>query len=120
YRYAITDTLQPIIEASASARRPAGDPKADRQRYLVRGHGSHLLDTARYLGGPLVAIPARLSTKQDTYCWFLGLGLGNGRLRPLGGATAVDGLASVRGMVALARSVESGDWVRLADMSGGL
>ncbi|WP_164874099.1 hypothetical protein [Rhodococcus spongiicola] len=36
------------------------------------------------------------------------------------GATAVDGLASVRGMVALARSVESGDWVRLADVEGGL
>ncbi len=36
------------------------------------------------------------------------------------GATAADGLASVRAMVALARSVESGDWVRLADVSGGL
>jgi predicted dehydrogenase len=196
YRYAITDTLQPIIEASASARRPAGDPKADRQRYLVRGHGSHLLDTARYLGGPLVAIRARLSTKADTYCWFMEVEFENGCLgqldltiavrmdwwegfqvygsagsvvgklynpwyfksadvqgfstkddqyhQPIGadadvfrlqvedfaraastgspprGATAVDGLASVRGMVALARSVESGDWVRLADVSGGL
>ena len=36
------------------------------------------------------------------------------------GATAADGLANVRAMVALARSVESGDWVRLADVSGGL
>ena len=36
------------------------------------------------------------------------------------GATAADGLASVRAMVALARSVESGDWVRLADVTGGL
>ncbi len=36
------------------------------------------------------------------------------------GATADDGLASVRGMVALARSVESGDWVRLADVEGAV
>jgi len=56
YRYSITDTLQPIIESSAAARRPPGNPKADRRRYLVLGHGSHMLDTARYLGGPLTAI----------------------------------------------------------------
>ena len=36
------------------------------------------------------------------------------------GATAEDGLASVRGMVALARSVESGDWVKLADVEGAV
>ena len=196
YRYAITDTLQPIIETSAVSLRPAGNPKTDRQRYLVLGHGSHLLDTARYLGGPLTAIRARLSTKADTYCWFLEVDFENGCLgqldltiavrmdwwegfqvygsagsivgklyhpwyfksaevqafsvdddqfhQPIGadadvfrlqvedlaraattgsaprGATAADGLASVRAMVALARSVESGDWVRLADVSGGL
>ena len=63
YRYSMTDTLQPIIESSSAARRPPGDPKADRQRYFVLGHGSHMLDTARYLGGPMVAIRARLSTR---------------------------------------------------------
>ena len=195
YRYRLTDTLQPVIEVSTAARRPAGDPKADRRRYLVLGHGSHLLDTARYLGGPLAAVRARLSTKADTYCWFLEVEFDNGCLgqldltiavrmdwwegfqvygsagsvlgkiynpwyrrsakvqafsaadgqyrQPLGadadvfrlqiedlaaaangaprrGATAVDGLATVRGMVALARSVETGDWVRLADVTGGL
>lgn len=196
YRYTFTDTLQPIIEASASARRPSGSPKADRRRYLVLSHGSHLLDTARYLGGPLVAIRARLSTRADTYCWFMEVEFENGCLgqldltvavrmdwwegfqvygsagsvvgklynpwyfksaevqafstndaqyhQPLGpdadvfrlqvedfagtvmggspprGATAADGLAGMRGMVALARSVESADWVHLADVSGGL
>ena len=35
------------------------------------GHGSHLLDTARYLGGAIRAIRARLSTKADTLAWFL-------------------------------------------------
>jgi predicted dehydrogenase len=194
YRYAFTDTLQPVIETSAASRRPAGDPKADRQRYLLLGHGSHLFDTARYLGGPIAAIRARLSTKAGTYCWLLEVDFENGCLgqldltiavrmdwwegfqvygssgaiigklynpwyrksadvqafsadddqyhQPLGadadvfrlqvedlaqaaitgsalrGATAQDGVACVRAIVALARSVESGDWVRLADVSG--
>jgi predicted dehydrogenase len=196
YRYAFTDTLQPIIETSAGARRPAGDPKADRERYLLLGHGSHLLDTARFLGGPIVAIRARLSTKGGAYCWLAEVDFGNGCLgqldltiavrmdwwegfqiygssgsiigklynpwylrsaevrafsadddqyhQPLGadadvfrlqvedlaqavatgsavrGATAEDGVACVRAMVALARSAQSGDWVRLADVTGGL
>jgi len=196
YRYSVTDTLQPIIESRSAARRPPGNPKADRQRYLVLGHGSHLLDTARYLGGPLEAIRARLSTKADTYCWFLEVGYANGCLgqldltiavrmdwwegfqvygsegsvigklfnpwhlraaevqafsikddqyhQPIGedanvfrlqvedlvnavttgatprGATAEDGLASVRAMVALAQSVITGDWVKLDDVTGGL
>lgn len=196
YRYSITNPLQPVIESSAAARRPGGNPKADRQRYLVLGHGSHLLDTARYLGGAIHAIRARLSTKADTLAWFLEVDFENGCLgqldltvavrmdwwegfqvygsegsvvgqlynpwyfkaaevrafstrddqyhqpigadadvfrlqvedlvaaattgQPLRGATTADGVASVRAMVALARSVESGDWVRLADVSGGL
>ena len=192
----MTDTLQPIIETSAAARRPPGNPKADRRRYLVLGHGSHMLDTARYLGGPLEAIRARLSTKADTYCWFLEVAYANGCLgqldltiavrmdwwegfqvygsegsvigklfnpwylraaevqafsvkddqyhQPIGedanvfrlqiedlvnaatagailrGATAEDGLASVRAMVALSQSVTTGDWVKLDDVTGGL
>ncbi|HTW11745.1 MAG TPA: Gfo/Idh/MocA family oxidoreductase [Solirubrobacteraceae bacterium] len=196
YRYAMTDAVQPIIEQGEGVLRPPGDPKADRRRYLVLGHGSHLLDTARYLGGPISAIRARLSTKADTHCWMLETEFENGCLgqldltiavrmdwwegfqiygehgsvlgkvfnpwylraaevqcfstrdgqyhQPLGadadvfrlqvedfassirtgsaprGATAADGVASVRGMVALAQAVESGDWVRLAEVEGGL
>ncbi|MGO1972343.1 MAG: Gfo/Idh/MocA family protein [Propionibacteriaceae bacterium] len=196
YRYTITDTIQPLIEQSSAARRPAGDPKQDRRRYYMLGHGSHLLDTARYLGGPIKALRARLSEKAGTYCWFVEAEFENGCMgqldltlavrmdwwegfqvygsegsllgkifnpwflkssevqafstkddqyhQPIGadanvfrlqvedlaratragstprGATAEDGLASVRGMVALARSVESGDWVQLADARGGV
>ena len=36
------------------------------------------------------------------------------------GATAEDGVASVRAMVALAQSVNTGDWVRLDEVIGGL
>jgi predicted dehydrogenase len=196
YRYAMTDAVQPLIERGQRVLRPPGDPKADRPRYLVLGHGSHLLDTARYLGGPITAIRARLSTRGETYCWFMEAQFANGCLgqldltiavrmdwwegfqvygqhgsvlgkvfnpwylraaevqcfsvndrqfhQPLGedadvfrlqieefarlirtgepgrGCTAADGVASVRGMVAIARAVESGDWVALADVSGGL
>jgi predicted dehydrogenase len=195
YRYNMTDTLQPVIESSAAALRPPGRPKADRQRYLVLAHGSHLFDTARYLGGPIDAVRARLSTRAGFHCWFVEVAFANGCLghldltvavrmdwwegfqvygaegsvvgrvfhpwylraaevqafsnrdqefrQPLGadadvfrlqledlvsatstrspmrGATAEDGLACVRGMVALARSVQSADWVKLADVTGG-
>ena len=196
YRYSVTDTLQPIIESSLNARRPAGDPKSDRQRYLILGHGSHMFDTARYLGGPITAVRARLSTKASTWCWFLEVAFANGCLgqldltvavrmdwwegfqiygsqgsvvgklfnpwhlraaevqafstdddqyhQPIGedanvfrlqiddlvrtattgasprGATAEDGLASVQAMVALGHSVETGDWVELENVEGGL
>jgi predicted dehydrogenase len=36
------------------------------------------------------------------------------------GATAADGLAGMRAMVALNRSAESGAWVSLAEVSGGV
>ena len=37
------------------------DPKANLARYYMLAHGSHLLDTARYLAGDLLAVSARLS-----------------------------------------------------------
>jgi predicted dehydrogenase len=39
---------------------------------------------------------------------------------PMTGADVDDGLASVRGMVAISQSVKSGKPVRLADVSGGV
>ena len=38
----------------------------------------------------------------------------------LRGATAADGVASVRAMVALAQSVNTGEWVRLDEVTGGV
>ena len=196
YRYAMTDTLQPIPVTSGRARRPEGDPKADRRRYYVLGHGSHLLDTARFLGGEMVSIRARLVEKFGAYCWFAETRFADGSVghldltiavrmdwhegfqvygehgsvigktynpwylrssdvecfstrdgqyhRPLGedadlfrlqvegfadrilrgsgdgGADVDDGLAAMRGMVALARSAESGACVLLSEARGGV
>jgi predicted dehydrogenase len=196
FRYTMTDNLQPIILTSPQARRPVGDPKSDRRRYYMLGHGSHLLDTARFLGGAIVSVRARLSEKFGAYCWFVSLEFASGCLghvdliiairgdfgegfqvfgehgsvqgkgylpwyhkatevecfsaktreyrRPLGedsyaykrqlegfadtilkgapqqGADIDDGVAAMRAMVAVARSVETGDWVRLAEVTGGV
>jgi predicted dehydrogenase len=192
HRYSMTGALQPVIETSEGARRPEGDPKADLSRYYVLGHGSHLLDTARFLGGEIDAVRTRLVEKFGAYCWFSEVGFADGSVghldltikvrmdwhegfqvygehgsvvgrtynpwyykssdvecfsekdgfyrRPLGadghffrrqvegfadaildgvpmrGANAEDGLAAVRGMVAMARSAESGEAVRLSDV----
>jgi predicted dehydrogenase len=40
--------------------------------------------------------------------------------KPQQGANVQDGLAAMRAMVAIARSVESGEKVRLADVKGGV
>jgi predicted dehydrogenase len=78
HRYTMTDALQPVIEASERARRPEGDPKADLKCYYILGHASHLLDTARFLGGEIEAIRTRLVEKFGAYCWFSEVGFANG------------------------------------------
>lgn len=196
YRYTMTDNLQPIPLASAAAQRPAGNPKADKQRYFMLTHGSHLVDTARSLGGEIVQVEARFTNRFGAYGWFVAVDFADGTLghldlivpvqgdfeegfqvfgeqgsvvargylpwyhkashvecfsaadrqyhRMLGadaytyklqiegfadtilhgkeqqGAGIDDGVAAMRAMVAIAQSVRSGQWVRLADVSGGV
>ncbi len=78
YRYQMTDTLQPIIVTSEHARRPPGDPKADKRRYYLLTHGSHLVDTARFLNGEIVAVQARRVEKFGAYCWFVAVEFADG------------------------------------------
>jgi predicted dehydrogenase len=80
HRYVVTDAVQPLIHRSERARRPAVDPKADREQYLMLAHGSHLIDTARYLGGDIVADEARLSKRFGAHCWFVDVEFANGTL----------------------------------------
>lgn len=196
HRYDMTDAVQPLMIKSGQAIKPKGDPKADLDRYYMLAHGSHLVDTARYFGGEIVAVQARLLNRSGMRCWFVDVEFANGVLgqldltvavrmdwhegfqiygengsvlaktfnpwyykssevdifresdgashrvlgadghfyrrqlegfadtvltgRPTGGADIEDGVASVRAMVAIAASVDSGQAVRLADVSGDL
>lgn len=196
YRYTMTDNLQPLPETSANIRRPAGNPKADRQRYYILGHASHLVDTTRFLGGEIERVRARFLERFGSYCWFVAVDFADGSVgnidliipvrgdfeegfqlygengsivgsmpltwyhkssnvecfsakdrqyhRPLGvdsytyklqiegfadtilhdapmhGATIDDGIAAMRAMVAIARSAETGEAVRLADVAGSV
>jgi predicted dehydrogenase len=194
HRYAMTDAVQPLIITSAAAKKPAENPKADLKRYYMLAHGSHLVDTARFLAGPIDMVEARLTERFGAYCWFVTVAFANGAVghldltvavrmdwhegfqlygeggsvvakiynpwyykssdveifrecdacwvRPLGadghfyrrqlegfaqvvlddavmsGASIDDGIASVRAMAAIARSVDTGKGVRLADITG--
>jgi predicted dehydrogenase len=80
YRYTMTDNLQPIPVLSSKSLKPEGDPKADRRRYFVLTHGSHLVDTARFLGGPIVGLHARLRERFGAYCWFIAVDFADGTL----------------------------------------
>ncbi|MDQ4127449.1 MAG: Gfo/Idh/MocA family oxidoreductase [Actinomycetota bacterium] len=196
HRYTMTEAVQPVIETSERARRPEGNPKADLRRYYVLGHASHLLDTARFLGGEIESVRTRLVEKFGAYCWFSEVEFADGSVghldltikvrmdwhegfqvygehgsvvgktynpwyfkssdvecfseregryqRPLGadghffrrqvegfaasildgtpmrGANADDGLAAMRGMVAMARSAETGEAVRLTETKGSV
>jgi predicted dehydrogenase len=196
YRYTMTDNLQPIPYTSAQARKPAGNPKADRPRYFLLTHASHLVDTARFFGGEIVSVRARFLEKFGAYCWFVEVAFASGAMghldllipargdfeegfridgehgnvvghvflpwfhkasqvecfsakdvqfhRPLGedahtykrqvegfaetilhrapqhGGNIGDGVAAMRALVAIARSVERESTVRLDDVTGGI
>ncbi|MDZ4096521.1 MAG: Gfo/Idh/MocA family oxidoreductase [Paracoccaceae bacterium] len=89
HRYPMTDAVQPLMVASAQARRPAGNPKADLDRYYMLAHGSHLVDTARYFAGGLVAVDARLSKRGGMHCWFVDVEFASGVLGHLDLTVAV-------------------------------
>ncbi|MEO8426487.1 MAG: Gfo/Idh/MocA family oxidoreductase [Verrucomicrobiota bacterium] len=196
YRYTMTDNLQPIPMTSPVACKPANNPKADKPRYFILTHASHLVDTARFLAGEIMSVRARLIERFGAYCWYVDVEFSNGALghldltipargdfeegfqiqgehgsikgqvflpwyhktsivecfstkdgqyrRPIGedaytyklqlesfadtilnsapqhGGSLDDGVAAMRAMVAIARSVERGEWVRLADVKGGV
>ena len=188
--------MQPLPVHSKKALRPASDPKSDRQQYYMLAHGSHLVDTARFLGGEIRAVRARLNESFGAHCWFIDVAFANGSLghldltvavrmdwhegfhaygehgaitaktfnpwcfrtsevdifderlgetrrvlgadghfyrrqvegfaraildgTPIEGADIADGEASVRAMVAIRQSVQSGTWCSLAEMTGGV
>ncbi len=89
HRYAATDAVQPLIVTSRNARKPSEDPKADLQRYYMLAHGSHLVDTARFFAGDIVALDARFTQRGGMRCWFVDVEFANGVLGHLDLTVAV-------------------------------
>ncbi|THF85299.1 Gfo/Idh/MocA family oxidoreductase [Deinococcus sp. KSM4-11] len=196
HRYTVTDAVQPLPIVSAAARKPGTNPKADLRQYCMLTHGSHLVDTVRFMFGDITAVRARLLERFGAYSWFVDTDFASGAqghmdltvavrmdwheglqiygqngsvlartynpwyyrssdveifrerdattYRPLGadghfyrrqleafsdtiltgapqtGADVEDGLADTRAIVAIARSVQTGEKVMLADVTGGV
>src|SRR4030095_10979232 len=78
--YTMTDNLQPILTTSAAARKPEDDPKADKRRYFILTHASHLVDTARFLASEITSVRARLIERFNAYCWYVDVEFNNGAL----------------------------------------
>ena len=89
HRYPMTDAVQPLMVTSTAAKKPSGDPKADLDRYYMLAHGSHLVDTARYFGGDIVAVDARLLNRAGMRCWFVDVEFASGTLGHLDLTVAV-------------------------------
>ncbi len=89
HRYAMTDAVQPAIVSSRASIRPPRDPKSDLRRYFMLAHGSHLVDTARFLGGEIVEVEARLLERFGAYCWFVDVAFASGALGHLDLTVAV-------------------------------
>jgi predicted dehydrogenase len=89
HRYTMTDAVQPLVVTSKLARKPQGNPKADLRRYFMLAHGSHLIDLAHWLCGPITEVRARLSERFGAYCWFVDTTFANGTLGHLDLTVAV-------------------------------
>ena len=89
HRYTMTDAVQPLPILSAGAKKPRENPKADLSRYFMLAHGSHLVDTARFLCGDIVEVSARLTEKFGAYCWFVDVSFANGAMGHLDLTVAV-------------------------------
>ena len=89
YRYTMTDALQPIAVRSAHTRKPVDNPKADKPRYYLHGHGSHLVDTARFLGGDIQRVHGRLVEKAGVMTWFVACDFASGAVGHLDLTVAV-------------------------------
>lgn len=80
HRYTLTDAVQPRMFASAKKRKPAVDPKADLEQYYLLAHGSHLVDTAIFIAGPIEAVRARFLKRGGMHAWFADVLFADGAL----------------------------------------
>lgn len=71
FRYTMTDNLFPPIIKIGTSKKPPFDEKSDKKRYFLMTHGSHLVDTARHLGGTIEAVEAKLVERSGAFSWFV-------------------------------------------------
>ena len=88
-RYTLTDNVQPLIIKSDASKKPGTNPKANKVRYYMLAHGSHLIDTAMFLGGEIEAVRARRLEKFGVHCWFVELAFTTGAVGHLDLTVAV-------------------------------
>jgi predicted dehydrogenase len=79
----MTDNLQAIPVQSARKRKPAQDPKADKRKYFLLTHGSHLFDTAHFLAGSITALEARWREEAGAHHWSISIEFASGCLGTL-------------------------------------
>ncbi|UVI33451.1 Gfo/Idh/MocA family protein [Paenibacillus spongiae] len=89
YRYIVTDNVMPIIVTSEAVKKPDGNPKLDKQRYYMMTHGSHLVDTARFLGGEIESVHAWHTQRFGAYNWLCTIEYVNGTVGQLDLTVAV-------------------------------
>ena len=89
HRYTMTDAVQPLPIPSTAAKKPRENPKADLRRYFMLAHGSHLVDTARFLCGDIIEVNAKLTEKFGAYSWFIDVAFANGAMGHLDLTVAV-------------------------------
>jgi len=89
HRYVVTDAAQPLMVRSKHAITPGANPKADLEKYFLRAHGSHLLDTARYLAGEIAEVDAKFLVRFGAYCWFVSVTFASGAIGHLDLTVAV-------------------------------
>ena len=90
-RYTATDNLQPTFVTADDTLRPARDPKTDRRRYLLLTHGSHLVDTARYMCGPIVRVQTQYRTVEGARCWYSAVTFADGTVGHLDLTVTIQG-----------------------------
>ncbi len=79
-RYQVCDNVMPPIYSSPNMKKPAGNPKADLEKYYLLGHGSHLFDTARYLMGNITSVETKHVVKGNLYSWLIACDFENGAI----------------------------------------
>lgn len=88
-RYQVCDNVMPVLYSSDKMKKPVGDTKADKDKYYLLGHASHLFDTARYLLGDILNVEAKHVQKGDLYSWLIACEFANGAIANLDLTVAV-------------------------------